>query len=336
MAVCPTDSAVYQETIKTITFRGDDGITIPKLVREAAFELAIDVIIRSVARETYKNYECTPSESFYGTAVVVSQDACELKVPIKFPRQRIYYGRVSEAFEQWNALIVFETMRAYFLAVGESIASLGAALGTGVIPAIFCCSLPEPTWRELSIREAYFNVPFGTQYEVEISWLAPVPFSDSCDTFYEGLSGQVDGDKDGGLPAEGIAPNVARDPNNPFDFLPPASPDSEQGAWSNSKTANIDDVDPDNEANLPTEGNGTYIVYGWTPLEGTPNVPPPGFPTLAGQFLFDATESNIYSVGDRCPSNPNGYEYFRNGTLVGCAQASGYRLDTLSFPRFFT
>jgi hypothetical protein len=247
MATCPTDSAVYQEEIKTIVFRQDDGIVIPKLVREQAYELAIDVIIRSIPRETYKNYTCSPAESFYGNATLVFQDAIHDKIPLKFPRQRIYYGRVPEAFEQWNALINFEYMRAYFLAVGESLQSLGTALGAGSIPAIFCCSLPEPRWRELPIREAYVNVPDGTQYEIEITWLTPIPFSDSCDTFYEGLSGQDDGDKDDGLPSEGIFPNVADDPSNPFDRLPPATPDSEQGGFSSSKIANLDDEDSDNE-----------------------------------------------------------------------------------------
>jgi hypothetical protein len=250
MATCPTDSAVYQEEIKTIVFRQDDGITIPKLVREAAFELSIDVIIRSITTEVYKNYESTPPESFFGNATLVFQDCLELKVPLKFPRQRIYYGRVPEAFEQWNALVNFEYMRAYFLAVGESIQSLGTALGAGSIPAVFCCSLPEPRWRELPIREAYVNVPPGTQYEIEISWLAPVPFSDACDTFYEGLSGQVDGDKDEGLPPNGIFPNVAGDSNNPFNGLPNPTPDFEQGGFSNSKTANAQDVDPANEPQI--------------------------------------------------------------------------------------
>lgn len=263
MAICPTDSAVYQEEIKTIVFREDDGIMIPKLVREAAFELSIDVIIRSIPRETYKNYSCSPPESFYGYATVVLQDALDLKIPLQFPRQRIYYGRVAEAFAQWNALVNFEYMKAYFAAVGDSLASLGTALGVTPVFDNTCCSLPEPTWRELPIREAYVNVPDGTQYEIEISWLAPIPFSDSCGTFFEGLSGQVDGDKDDGLPPNGIFPNVATKVNNPYGGLPPATPDSEQGGFSSSKIANLGDADPDSEA-IPEEDRTYYLETTWT------------------------------------------------------------------------
>jgi hypothetical protein len=273
MATCPTDIAAYQEEIKTIVFRGIDGITIPKIVRQEAYTLAVDIIIRSIARETYKNYECMPPESYYGAATLVMQDALELKIPVKFPRQRIYYGRVPEAFEQWNALVNFEYMRAYFLAVGESLQSLGTALGAGSVPAIFCCSLPEPSWIELPLREVYFHPPIGTQWEMEVSWIHPVPFSDSCDTFYEGFSRQVDGDKDDGLPPNGIFPNVAQNPNNPYSGLPATTPDSEQLGFSNSKSANLDDLDPENEIDDPYEGNAQEGNVYWLKVTGITNRP---------------------------------------------------------------
>jgi hypothetical protein len=248
---------VYQEEIKTIVFRQDDGITIPKSVREAAFELSIDVIVRSITKEPYKNYECSPPESFYGNATLVFQDCLELKVPLKFPRQRIYYGRVPEAFEQWNALINFEYHRsAYLDLICGTIVNLGIALGFEVGLPTECCSLPQPTWRELPIREAYVNVAPGTQYEIEISWLYPVAFSDFCGTFYEGLSGQTDGDKDAGLPPNGIDPNIAENPSNPFAGLPNATSDFEQGGFSNSKSANLGDRDPANEPQIPHSCSG--------------------------------------------------------------------------------
>jgi hypothetical protein len=247
MATCPTDVSSYVEEIKTIVFRGIDGITIPKVVRQEAYTLAVDIFIRSIARETYVNYEVMPPEGFYGNATLVMQDSLELKIPVKFPRQRLYYGRVPEAFEQWNSLINFEYMRAYFLALGESLQSLGTALGAGSIPSVFCCSLPEPSWVELPLREVYFHPPIGTQWEIEVSWIRPVAFSDSCDTFYDGYSRQVDGDKDDGLPPNGIFPNVAEDIDNPYEGLPEETPDSEQLGFSNSKSANLEDVDPQNE-----------------------------------------------------------------------------------------
>lgn len=247
MATCPTDVAGYAEEILTFTFQGIDGITIPKSVREEAYVLAVDVIIRSISRETYKNYECMPPESFYGTATIVMQDALELKIPVKFPRQRLYYGRVPEAFVQWNSLVNFEYMRAYFLAVGESLQSLGTALGAGSVPALFCCSLPQPSWQELPLREVYFHPPIGTQYELEVTWTKPLAFSDSCDTFYDGTSKQVDGDKDDGLPPNGIFPIIAEDPDDPYNGLPPETPDSVQLGFSNSKSANLGDADPESE-----------------------------------------------------------------------------------------
>jgi hypothetical protein len=333
---CPTSEALYVEEIKTIVLRGDDGINIPKPVREVAYELAVDVIIRSIVKETYKNFECSPPESFFGVAVVVLQDCCDLKVPLKFPRQRVYYGRVPEAFIQWDNRINFGRDIAYHGRTTQTIGNLGAALGFSVTPEVGCCAYPESLWRELPIREVYVNVPFGTQYEIEVTWLRPEGFVDECGTTQLGKSNQVDGDKDTGLPSEGSFPSVARDPDNPYDFLPNATPDSEQGAFSNSKTSNIDEVDPNSEADLPTEGEGTYIVYNWSPLEGTPNTPPTGFPDLSGKFLFDANPANVYTVGDRCGDGSlNGILFFNNGSQVGCAQAAGYRLNSLAFPRFF-
>ena len=248
MAECPTDFSGYQEEIKTITFQGDDEITIPKIVREQAYQLAIDVIIRSIPRETYKNYTVNPAESFFGNAVIVSQDAVSERIPIKFPRQRVYEGRVPEAFQMWNDLVNFEYHRslARDLCAGTTV-NLGVALGFEVGLPTLCCSLPPIAWRELSVREVFFAMPYGTQYEVEISWIRPVAFSDFCGTLHEGNSGQVDGDKDTGLPSEGSFPRIAPDPDNPYNGLPPRTPDSEQLGFSGSKTANIDDTDPVSE-----------------------------------------------------------------------------------------
>ena len=72
-------------------------------------------------------------------------------------------------------------------------------------------------------------------------------FSDSCDTFFDGYSRQVDGDKDDGLPPNGIFPNVADNQNDPYDGLPPETADSVQLGFSNSKSANLGDEDPANE-----------------------------------------------------------------------------------------
>jgi len=253
---CPTSEALYVEEIKTMVFRQDDGITIPKSVREVAYELAVDVIIRSIARETYVNYEVTPYESFYGTATVILQDCVEEKIPLSFPRQRIYYGRVPEAFIQWDNRINFGRDIAYHGRTTQTIANLGAALGFTVTPEVGCCALPESNWRELPLREVYVNVPHGTQYEIDVAWRRPEGFVDECGVAHLGESNQVDGDKDVGLPENGIQPNVAEDPSNPFNGLPSPTSDFEQGGFSNSKTANLGDVDPSNEPQVPHSCSG--------------------------------------------------------------------------------
>ena len=255
MAVCPEAKGLYEETIRTITFRGSDGITIPKSVREEAYTLAIDLIIISTAREVYKNYTVTPAEGFYGNATLVMQDMCEIKIPIKMPRQRLYYGRVDEAFIHWQSLVDWSYFQTYMTAISDSFASLGAAVGAVVIPAFGCCSLPDRSWVELPLREVYFKVPFGTQLQIEISWYKALQIADGCGNIRNPKSKMMDGDKDNGLPADGIQPNVASNPANPFSGLPPASTDAEQASFANSKTDGLNDIP---FGNLPDE-RGTFL-----------------------------------------------------------------------------
>ena len=246
MAVCPEVKALYEETISTFTFRGSDGITIPKSVREEAYTLAIDLVIISTAREVYKNYTVTPAEGFYGNATLVMQDMCEIKIPIKMSRQRLYYGRVPEAFAIWQSLVDWSYFQSYMTALSDSLASLGAAVGAGVIPAFGCCSLPDRSWVELPLREVYFKVPFGTQLQIEVSWYKALQITDGCGNIRNPKSKMTDGDKDNGLPASGTQPSVATDPNNPFANLPSSSTESEQGSFANSKEVNLSNIDPNN------------------------------------------------------------------------------------------
>ena len=246
MAICPQVKALYEETIKTFTFRESDGITIPKSVSSEAYTLAVDLVIISTARETYKNYTVTPAEGFYGNATLVMQDMCEIKIPIKMSRQRLYYGRVPEAFAIWQSLVDWSYFQSYMTALSDSLASLGAAVGAGVIPAFGCCSLPDRSWIELPLREVYFKAPFGTQYEIEVTWFKALQIEDGCGNIRDPKSKMIDGDKDGGLPTLGTLPNVAPDPNNPFANLPLPSSDSEQGTWANSKSDRLNNIDPNN------------------------------------------------------------------------------------------
>ena len=250
MAVCPEVRAIYEETIRTFTFRDSDGITIPKSVREEAYILAVDIVIVSTAREVYKNYTVTPAEGFYGNATLVMQDMCERKIPVNMPRQRLYYGRVDEAFIHWQSLIDWSYFQTYMTAIGESLVSLGTALGASVILPTNCCSLPDRSWVELPLREVYFKAPFGTQYEIEVSWYKALQIVDGCGNIRNPKSKTTDGSKDSGLPADGVQPNVAPNPNNPFGGLPPASTDAEQGGFGNSKTNGLNDIP---FGNLPDE-----------------------------------------------------------------------------------
>ena len=257
MAVCPQVKALYEETIKTFTFRESDGVTIPKSVREEAYTLAVDIVIVSTARETYKNYTVTPAEGFYGNATLVMQDMCEIKIPIKMPRQRLYYGRVPEAFAIWQSLVDWSYFQSYMIAIGESLVSLGTALGASFVPSVNCCSLPDRSWVELPLREVYFKVPFGTQYKIEVSWYKALQIEDGCGNIRNPKSKMADGDKDNGLPPFGTQPSVAPNPNNPFSGLPPASTDEEQALFRNDKIGGLDSTDTDN---IPIPESWGYFV----------------------------------------------------------------------------
>lgn len=261
MAVCPEVKAIYEETIKEFTFRNSDGITIPKDVRENAYTLAIDIVIVSTRREVYKNYGVSPAEGFYGNATLVMQDMCELKIPVKMPRQRLYYGRVAEAFQIWQSLVDWSYFQSYMTAIGESLVSLGTALGAGFVPSTNCCSLPDRSWIELPLREVYFNCPNGTQYKIEVSWYKALQITDGCGNIRDPRSKTVDGDKDTGLPPNGIQPNVATDSQNPFANLPLPSTNAEQAGFSNSKLDNLDNIDPNNIPLLGTFAHVTTMYW---------------------------------------------------------------------------
>ena len=242
MAACPEVKAIYEETIKELTFRGSDGITIPKDVRENAYTLAVDIVIVSTAREEYKNYGVSPAEGFYGYATLVMQDMCEIKIPVKMPRQRLYYGRVPEAFIYWQTLVDWSYFQSYMTAIGESLVSLGTALGAGFVPSTNCCSLPDRSWIELPLREVYFNCKYGTQYKIEISWYKALQIEDGCGNIRDPRSKTEDGDKDTGLSPNGVQPNVAPDSGNPFANLPLPSSEAEQGNFSNSKISSLNNI----------------------------------------------------------------------------------------------
>lgn len=274
MATCPTTKADYSEQIKKIILRNSDGITIPKEVREEAYTLAVDIKIVSTRREGYKSYTTTPAESFYGNATLVMQDFTEVKIPVKMPRQRLYYGRVPEAFIHYQSQIDFSYLLAQFEARSEQVVSLGLALGATVTPAVSQCCLPDRPWIELPLREVYFNCLSGTQYELEVTWYKPEGFIDACGNAQNGKSKITDGDKDGGLPDGGVQPSTAPNPSSPFAGLDSPTTEQEQGNFGNAKGQ------PNSEGQIPLDG-----------------LDPSNNPLQQGQWLFDAVFRDYQDIG---------------------------------------
>ena len=329
MAVCPQVRAIYEETIREFTFRNSDGITIPKNVRENAYTLAIDIVIVSTAREVYKNYAVTPAEGFYGYATLVMQDACEIKIPVKMPRQRLYYGKVVEAFQIWQSLVDWSYFQSYMTAIGESLVSLGTALGVGFVPSINCCSLPDRSWTELPLREVYFNCPDGTQYKIEVSWYKALQIEDACGNIRNPTSKMTDGDKDDGLPPNGTQPSVPSDPSNPFAGLPRSSSDAEQGGFANSKSPNMNNTD---SANIPDP----TIDFGYfAKISGTSV-----FPDTCQRYSFvsyrlinslDVLSSRLNSTDDTCGLSLKGFDVLGSisGVVISNVSADTYNIEVI-------
>ena len=320
MAVCPEVKAIYEETIREFTFRNSDGITIPKDVRENAYTLAIDIVIVSTAREVYKNYSVTPAEGFYGNATLIMQDMCEIKIPVRMPRQRLYYGRVTEAFANWQSLVDWSYFQSYMTAIGESLVSLGTALGAGFVPSINCCSLPDRSWVELPLREVYFNCPNGTQYKIEVSWYKALQITDACGNIRDPRSKIADGDKDRGLPPNGVQPNVANDRNNPFLNLPDPSTDAEQGTFSNSKTDGLDDVGVDNFPSSFGYFAKLVVVNRFTSVQNCRLVETTYYYLINSADVLSVTSNG--SVVTRCGQSHVAYDV--TGSISGTIDAGGF------------
>lgn len=243
-AVLPSDGDSYREDIERFIFRNETGLTIPKSWRELAYSQQIDVIITSISKEEYLSYKSNPANGFYGYAVLVYRDMCEIQIPINFPRQRLYYGTVPQAYVNRRAVIDHHQTR-------EMIGSIEGA-------GSFDCAV-QLAWEELPIRELYIKCFNGTQFEIELSRFRPLPLL-LGDCTFDGKSNMNDGDKDFGLPQSGIAPNKASDPNNPFAGLPPATTIEDLGDFFNNKKESLNLVDPNN---LPTplDANGNPLNF---------------------------------------------------------------------------
>jgi hypothetical protein len=243
----------YLELIDTFTFREKAGITIPKRVRERAFSLQLDIEIVSTDGNDYVNTKSAPAYGFYGYAVLVFRDFAEIQIPIAQPRQRLYYGSSPDAYSNWYSLFLAQASREYTKGLAVLLGQFGTALGLGefTVPSVPC--IPWSGFEEVPLREVYIKAREGTQFKLEISRWQAITRAGDTDCDYDAISNQADGDKDDGLPENGSQPQKARDRNNPYSGLPSASTPFELGDFSNSKIANVDDANPENEPEDPEE-----------------------------------------------------------------------------------
>lgn len=276
----------YSQFTEEFIFREKGALTIPKQVRELAYSLQVDIEIVSTDGNDYRNSKSDPAYGFYGYAVLVLLDHAELQIPIQQPRQVLYYDRVVEAFSNWYALYLEAVNIQTQAVIAENlIVPIGVELGLSVaVGTLFCPSTPP--WQELPLRELYIKCRKGTQFNVEVTWVEPVPVAyGECS--YDGKSQQTDGDKDNGLPPEGVQPQNASDPTFPYAGLPSPSSAEQLGLFFNAKQNGLNNSNPDNAPDL---GGAIY----WVSVRHTVSRPdfPEGCNSKRIQVLYYQLENN--------------------------------------------
>lgn len=251
----------YIELVDRFVFRQQNALSIPKRVRERAFSLQVDIEIVSTDGNDYENSKSIPAYGFFGYATLVFRNYAQIQIPINQPRQRLYYGRVSEAYTNWYQLFLWQAHRQWTKGLADLLGQFGEALDLGsfIVPSVPC--IPWSGFEELPLREVYIKCRRGTQYRIEISrWEAVVRAGDTdCD--YEPTSRQTDDTKedgtgkDDGLPPNGSQPQNAANPNFPYQGLEPPSTAAELGEYGNSKDDNADFPNADNAPE--SEGSGS-------------------------------------------------------------------------------
>ena len=238
-----------EEKIDSVTFRNKGAFKIAKSLREKSFTMAIDVIIESIDFNLYESSKSTPVTQFYGYCVLVFQDMTSLEIPIHFPRQRLYYAVQNEAFRQWRGYSDF--YQEYFLHRQHDI-SIGLILAALEIPPIeIDYEINKTKWIELPLREVYIKCKANTQFKVEFTRWQPVPFTDPLTGGEnDGTSGQEDGEKDDGLPKDGIEPK-RNSPDNPFSGNKPISSIQEAGQNGLPLIDSSDINNPDSDNAMP-------------------------------------------------------------------------------------
>ena len=237
------------ENVKILTFRNKASFGIRKVLREKAYTMAIDIVIKSVDYNLYENSKANPSIQFYGYCVLVFQDMTSIEIPIHFPRQRLYYAIQHEAFRQWRGYVNHYEQYLLHRQTGVSLELIMAAFE--IPPVEIEYQLAKTQWIELPLREVYIKCQKNTQFQIEYTAWNPIEFTDPYSgDVNDGKSNQEDGDKDDGLPKDGIQPN-RNSPNNPFGNNPPPSSLQEMGqkGFDDLDDSTLGDIDPDN---IPT------------------------------------------------------------------------------------
>lgn len=301
------DAGKLEEKIYTFSFRNKGSIRIPKSVREKGYTQAVDIIIRSISFPLYESAKSIPQTQFYGYATLVFQDALSLEVPIHFPRQRIYYARNEDALSQWRRLAEWQNSTKDWFQSLFSLLTSGAEEPPPEPTIIF----PPIRFVELPLREVYVKTPESCQFEIEFSQYQPVAFTDDNGTVYNGTSQQEDGDKDDGLPSDGIQPK-RNPPSDPFSGNPAASSTSELGDFFNAKLDTLGAVDPSNA------GYGRF----YTELVYTYNSVPNDCQLREAHIFFECQVDSILSqtlsgkVGTVCGRDVFNLTFFIDGATV--------------------
>jgi hypothetical protein len=263
MAIPPLSSiGNLIERIDVFTFRNVGGVRIPKSRRKLAYHMSVDIIIESIDWNLYESDKSIPKTQFYGYATLVLNDCLTQPIPLTFPRTRIYYDWQWQAFCSWQDELLFWQNYQFHRKNDNSLALIMGSLGIDYeeLEPI----LKPFSFKELPLREVRVKCPSNTQFRIEYVQMEPVPYTDRFGNVRDGSSQQEDGDKDNGLPPDGIQPK-RNDPSNPFGGNKPAlgaSPESGFNLPVGTEGDNTSEVDPTNsDGYTPPDPEGTLYWY---------------------------------------------------------------------------
>jgi hypothetical protein len=222
---------IFDFSRQGFTFLNSGGITIPLDFLQKAFSLEIDIIIRSVDWNLYKNFEVLPEESFFGYAEIVFGSGLTEKIPIRQPRQRIYTET------QYSAMSEFTELRAYYTSLYLYQRELLLQIGKGNSEEVPHYPRVLSDWIILPIRQVFFKAKKDCQFDFMINRISPTPFTDPANVLVTGKTNYQPPSKERGLPPNGIQPKQ-NSPSDPYkgnpDFEGLATPDNGWYAPSSS------------------------------------------------------------------------------------------------------